>query len=159
MSEMPASHPPSAPRPASTPAPASPAPSNRVLDKEGPLDGDERRAMQQHPAFTWVILGHVRAFADFAPVAATHHEKLDGSGYLWRLRGDELDVPSRALVVADIHEALTADRPYRAGMPVERALGIREADRGTRLDAAAVDALAALVRAGDAGPRDGDEAL
>jgi HD-GYP domain-containing protein (c-di-GMP phosphodiesterase class II) len=56
------------------------------------------------------------------------------------LRGDELDKPSRAMVVADIYEALTADRPYRAGMPVEKALAILEQERGDKLDGDAIDA-------------------
>jgi HD-GYP domain-containing protein (c-di-GMP phosphodiesterase class II) len=96
--------------------------------------------------YTWEILGRVSAFASFARQAATHHEKLDGSGYPWKLRGDELDAPSRAMVVADIYEALTADRPYRAGMAPDRALGILEKERGTKLDGSAIDALAACVR-------------
>lgn len=121
--------------------------SNRILDKNGPLADDERAAVQSHPLYTWEILGKVSAFSSFARQASTHHEKLDGTGYPWKLRGDELDAPSRALVVADIYEALTADRPYRAGMPVEKALGILDTERGTKLDAAMVDALAECVRA------------
>jgi HD-GYP domain-containing protein (c-di-GMP phosphodiesterase class II) len=102
--------------------------------------------VQSHPLYTWEILGRVSAFSSFARQAATHHEKLDGSGYPWKLRGDELDAPSRAMVVADIYEALTANRPYRAGMPIEQALGILEKERGTKLDGASIDALAAGVR-------------
>lgn len=119
--------------------------SNRILDKNGPLDGDERAAINLHPSNTWEILKHVRAFDDFSHQAATHHEKLDGSGYPWGLRADELDTMARVLVVADIYEALTADRPYRAGMPQEKALGILRNEQGTKLDAAAVDALAHVV--------------
>ena len=63
----------------------------------------------------------------------------------WYLRGDELDKPSRAMVVADIYEALTADRPYRAGMPVEKALAILEQERGDKLDGDSIDALAEAV--------------
>lgn len=119
--------------------------SNRILDKNGPLADDERAAIQSHPAFTWEILGRVSAFSSFARQASTHHEKLDGTGYPWKLGSDELDAPSRALVVADIYEALTADRPYRAGMSPEKALSILEKERGTKLDADAIDALAAQV--------------
>ena len=124
--------------------------SNRILDKNGPLADDERAAVQSHPMYTWEILGRVGAFASFARQASTHHEKLDGSGYPWKLRGDELDAPARAMVVADIYEALTANRPYRAGMPVEKALGILENERGAKLDGDAIDALAAAVT-GDGG--------
>jgi putative nucleotidyltransferase with HDIG domain len=119
--------------------------SNRILDKNGPLDIEERLAVERHPVFTWEILRRVSIFRDFARQAALHHEKLDGSGYPWNLGGDELDAPSRVLAVADIFEALTAERPYRPGMPVDQALGILEREKGTRLDALAVDALAARV--------------
>ncbi len=119
--------------------------SNRILDKDGPLDADERAAIQRHPEYTWQILSRVNAFASFANQASTHHEKLDGTGYPWGLNGDALDPIARALVVADIYEALTADRPYRVGMPVEQALSILEKDRGSKLDAHAIDALASAV--------------
>ena len=119
--------------------------SNTILDKNGPLLDDERMAMQAHPVHTWEILRRVPAFSDFARMASLHHEKLDGTGYPWKVPGEALDLQSRILVVADIFEALTADRPYRAGMPIEAALALLEKDRGTKLDAAVLDALAAAV--------------
>lgn len=119
--------------------------SNRILDKNGPLDSAERAAIEQHPLHTWEILRRVSAFSDFARQASTHHEKLDGTGYPWRLEADDLDGPSRVLVVADIYEALTASRPYRGSMSVEEALSILDIQKGTKVDAAAVDALAAIV--------------
>lgn len=119
--------------------------SNRILDKNGPLDTTERAAIEQHPLHTWEILRRVSAFSDFARQASTHHEKLDGTGYPWRLEADDLDMPSRALVVADIYEALTASRPYRGSMSVEEALSILDILKGTKIDIQAVEALAAVV--------------
>lgn len=119
--------------------------SNRILDKNGPLTPEERTEVARHPLYTWDILARVGAFRDFAWTAATHHEKLDGSGYPWGLSAPELDRPARVLAVADIWEALTADRPYRAGMPPERALAILEKERGTGLCPDAVDALTVCV--------------
>jgi putative nucleotidyltransferase with HDIG domain len=115
--------------------------SSRILDKPGALTPEERKAIEQHPLHSWEILSHVSAFAELAPVAAAHHEKLDGSGYPWGLRGDQLDFPSRILAVADIYEALTANRPYRAGMSRGDALAIIARDRGNRLCSVAIDAL------------------
>ena len=123
--------------------------SNSILDKQGPLTDDERRAVNEHPRFTWEILSRVRAFADFARPAALHHEKLDGSGYPWGLTGDALDQSARVMVVADIYEALTADRPYRAGMTPAQAFGLLAKDRGTKICAVALDALDAVVTAGE----------
>ncbi|MDF1504826.1 HD-GYP domain-containing protein [Roseisolibacter sp. H3M3-2] len=122
--------------------------SNAILDKPARLTDEERAAVAQHPRFTWDILTRVRAFADFARPAALHHEKLDGSGYPWGLDGDALDDSARVLVVADIYEALTADRPYRAGMDAGQALAIMDVDRGTKLCPRALDALEAVVHSG-----------
>ena len=115
--------------------------SNTILDKNGPLFDDERTLMQAHPVHTWEILRRVRVFADFAKMASLHHEKLDGTGYPWKVPAEGLDLQARILVVADIFEALTADRPYRAGMPIEAALAILNKDRGKKLDADVLDAL------------------
>ena len=97
--------------------------------------------MQAHPVHTWEILRRVRVFADFAKMASLHHEKLDGTGYPWKVPAEGLDLQARILVVSDIFEALTADRPYRVGMPIEAALAILNKDRGTKLDSDVLDAL------------------
>lgn len=115
--------------------------SNRILDKNGPLDAGERGAIERHPLYTWEILARVGAFRGFAWTAATHHEALDGSGYPWRLDARHLDARARVLAVADAYEALTAERPYRAGFSRSQALGILAREKGTRLDARAVDAM------------------
>ena len=115
--------------------------SNTILDKNGPLLDEERTLMQAHPVHTWEILRRVRVFADFAKMASLHHEKLDGTGYPWQVPAEGLDLQARILVVADIFEALTADRPYRVGLPIDAALSILNKDRGRKLDAAVLDAL------------------
>ncbi len=83
--------------------------------------------------------------------AATHHEKLDGTGYPWGLGGDHLDQMARLLAVADVYEALTADRPYRSGMSADEALRIIERDRGKKLDGGAIDALASAIQSHENG--------
>jgi HD-GYP domain-containing protein (c-di-GMP phosphodiesterase class II) len=90
--------------------------SSRILDKPGALTPAERVEIERHPVFSWEILSRVGAFRDFAWTSVLHHERVDGTGYPWRLGGDQLDAAARILAVADIHEALTADRPYRSGM-------------------------------------------
>ncbi len=115
--------------------------SNTILDKNGPLSEEERTLVQSHPVHTWEILRRVRVFSDFARMASLHHEKLDGTGYPWGVPAEGLDRQARILVVSDIFEALTADRPYRNGMPIENALGILNKERGSKLDAEVLDAL------------------
>ena len=107
--------------------------------------------MELHPRFTLEILERVSSFHSFARTASLHHEKLDGSGYPFGVKGDEIELAARILVVSDIYDALTSDRPYRKGMPESRAMEILESDRGTKLCPTALDALAALRAA--AGPR------
>lgn len=115
--------------------------SNAILDKNGPLDDAERELVQAHPVHTWEILRRVRVFSGFAKMASLHHEKLDGTGYPWGVPAEGLDLQARILVVADVFEALTADRPYRAGIPVPKVLQMLAKDRGTKLDAQVLDAL------------------
>lgn len=120
--------------------------SNRILDKPGRLTDAEYAEVQLHPRYSMEILGHVAAFADLAPAAAHHHERLDGTGYPWGLAGNQLDLPSRIVAVADVYEALTADRPYREGMSPRKALGIIVDDAGSAFDPDVVLALEGWVR-------------
>jgi putative nucleotidyltransferase with HDIG domain len=117
--------------------------SNLILDKPGKLTDEEFAAVKSHPAHTLQILERAACFSPIAALAANHHEKLDGSGYPRRLTSEVLDLPMRVLAVADIYEALTADRPYRAPMAIEKALGIIRADVPDKLDRDAVAALEA----------------
>jgi putative nucleotidyltransferase with HDIG domain len=124
--------------------------SSRILDKPGPLDKRERAEMKEHPRYTWEILRRVSAFEDFAMLASLHHEKLDGSGYPWGRNAEELDMPARVLVVADIYEAVTESRSYRVGLSSGEALQILRAHAVIRLDSEAIEALAAAVAGGSA---------
>ena len=117
-----------------------------ILDKAGPMTDAERSEMQRHPLFTWEILQRVGAFAGFARTAALHHEKLDGTGYPWGVKADDLDIPARILCVADIYEALTAHRPYRAGLSREAALKIIRSGVGKHVCPIATDALTEATR-------------
>jgi len=119
--------------------------SNRLLDKPGALTAEERGAVQLHAGYTFEILSRVAAFAGFAAVAAQHHERLDGTGYPWGLSGEALTLEARIMAVADVYEALTADRPYRAGMPSSKALQILEREAGSKVDAQCVEALTRTV--------------
>ena len=123
--------------------------SSRILDKPGRLEPDELAAIREHPRYTRQILARVACFAPIVETAANHHERLDGTGYHRGLAAFDLSRPARILAVADVYEALTADRPYREAMPRERALAIVREQRGSGLCPAAVDALEA---ASDAAP-------
>jgi len=117
--------------------------SNRILDKPGKLTDEEFRAVQAHPEHTLHILERAPCFVDLADLAANHHERLDGSGYPRALDAEDLDLPMRVLAVADVYEALTADRPYRGRLPAAEGLAIIDRDVPHRLDATVTEALEA----------------
>ena len=115
--------------------------SNRILDKPGKLDDAEWAAMRRHTEYTSEILGRIAAFVTISTVAAAHHERLDGTGYHLGLRAPELGTAARILAVADVYEALTAERPYREALDPEAALGIIRRDTPHALCPTVVDAL------------------
>lgn len=115
--------------------------SNTVLDKPGKLDADERAQMQRHAEYSEAILSRISVFRELAPIASAHHEKLDGSGYPKCLKGDEIKLESRILAVADVFDALTADRPYRSAMSVGKAIQIMAQEVGTSYDPDCFNAL------------------
>ena len=119
---------------------------NSILDKPGKLDGAEWAVMQEHSALTEKILSRVQAFRELAIIAGAHHEKLDGSGYPNHLQAEDLPLEARILAVADIYGALTEDRPYRPGFPVEKALSIMKSDAPSKLDAECFEALCGAVQ-------------
>jgi HD-GYP domain-containing protein (c-di-GMP phosphodiesterase class II) len=123
---------------------------NSILDKPAKLTDEEFATMRLHPRFTEEILRGVAAFAPFAAIAAAHHERMDGRGYHRGVRAGDLPAAARALAVADVFEALTADRPYRAPLDPETALSMMRRDAGTHLCATTLaaleDGLATAVR-------------
>lgn len=118
--------------------------SNSILDKNGKLDEEEWRQMRNHAVLSETILARVAVFREMARIGGGHHERLDGSGYPRGLKGDAIEGETLVVSVADVFDALTADRPYRSAMPIEKALAIMRADVGKALDGRC---LAALERA------------
>jgi HD-GYP domain-containing protein (c-di-GMP phosphodiesterase class II) len=119
--------------------------SNRILDKPGKLTDAEYERVKEHPLFTQWVLERVSCFEDLAPVASAHHERLDGGGYPRGLDADALTIPMRVLAVADVYEALTAERPYRHALSEDQALEIIRQDVPSRLDADAYSALETVI--------------
>jgi len=96
----------------------------------GSLSLEERLEIEKHVSFTYEILKMVpwsRGLESVPNIAHRHHEKLDGTGYPLRVKAEEIPLQSRMLTVCDIYDALTAkDRPYKASVPIDRALLILE---------------------------------
>ncbi|AWB23664.1 HD-GYP domain-containing protein [Methylobacterium currus] len=119
--------------------------SNAILDKAAKLDEAEWRDMRNHALLSETILARVAAFHTIARIGGAHHERLDGKGYPRGLKGDAIAPETRIVSVADVFDALTANRPYRAAMPVPKALGIMREEVGTAFDPACFAALERVI--------------
>jgi HD-GYP domain-containing protein (c-di-GMP phosphodiesterase class II) len=119
-----------------------------VLKKPGPLDDDEFAVIRRHPTWGRQLLTELGGFsAQVLALVEGHHERLDGAGYPNGLGGADLDLELRILAVADVYDALTAERVYREAWPAERALALLEAEVGTAFDGRCVDALRDVLEA------------
>ncbi|HWD38456.1 MAG TPA: HD domain-containing phosphohydrolase [Fimbriimonas sp.] len=120
--------------------------SNAVLDKPGRLTEAEFAAVKLHPQFTDEILRRIEGFHRIADVASAHHERLNGSGYWQGFDSEQLDLDMRVVAVADVFDALSAERPYREALPLERVFSILDQESGTHLDPECVSAMKTLHR-------------
>jgi HD-GYP domain-containing protein (c-di-GMP phosphodiesterase class II) len=116
--------------------------SNLILDKPGKPTEDEFRQIRQHAEFSHRILQQVDAFRnELATVASAHHERLDGRGYHLGISGENISFATRVLTVADIFEAMSAQRPYRDAMEWEQIEQILKKDVGRGVDGDCFEAL------------------
>lgn len=105
-----------------------------IFLKEGPLTPEERAVMQTHSAISAQILRPLRFLEKIIPIVHHHHERYDGKGYPDGLKGEDIPLGARIIAVADTFEAMTADRPYRKGLPAEVAYQEIEKNAGTQFD-------------------------
>lgn len=120
--------------------------SNSILDKPDKLSDDEFRTIKSHPLHSASILRDVQAFSGLAEVAGHHHERLDGRGYPHGLKADDISLDVRVVTVADVFDALTADRPYRKAMSPAAAFTIMDKDMGKAFDPICLAALKSALR-------------
>jgi putative two-component system response regulator len=118
-----------------------------ILIKQGALTEADWVVMKEHPVTGERICSPLKSFRLVLPIIRHHHEKLDGSGYPDRLRGDEIPLTARVLQITDIYDALVTDRPYRKALPHEEAIRTmrHEARRGW-WDGNLIDEFEALLR-------------
>lgn len=93
---------------------------DRILGKPSPLDQDEAEIMRRHAADGAAIVGHL-ANPWVLRGVRSHHERMDGKGYPDGLQGSDIPLAPRIIAVADTFDAMTTSRPYRTGLPPERA--------------------------------------
>lgn len=93
-----------------------------ILTKPGALTPEEFAIVREHPQIGYLMVEGIPMFQECAPIVLWHHERLDGSGYPDGLVGDQIPLLVRIAAVADVFDAMTSDRAYRAGLSAERAL-------------------------------------
>jgi len=126
---------------------------DRIITKPDRLTPEEYEEMKRHPEIGARILQPVAFLADVVPCVRHHHEWFDGSdrGYPSRLVGDQIPLPSRIILVADTLEAMTSDRPYRKGLPLEKVLAELSLYSGSQFDPVCASAMLRLLeREGEA---------
>jgi len=95
-----------------------------ILNKPEKLNDEEFEIIKKHPVVGADILEEYPELSFVVPVVLYHHERMDGSGYPFGLKNNEIPLLARILAVADVFDALTSDRPYRAAMKPENALSL-----------------------------------
>ncbi len=105
-----------------------------VLLKPDRLTPDEQKQMQKHPKFSAEVLDLIDEFRPALEGALHHHERYDGSGYPGKLKGAEIPLFSRIILVADAFDAMTSTRPYRKALPLQVAYSELRRHSGVQFD-------------------------
>jgi len=121
---------------------------DRVLKKPGALTPDEFEVMKQHPSKGANIMRPVAQLKDMLPGIELHHEHVDGGGYPYGLKGDQIPLMARIISVSDVLDAMTTNRPYQSAFELADALDRIRKSAGKKFDGRVVEALDAVIRAG-----------
>ena len=120
---------------------------DNILLKPGKLEGDERVNMKTHVEIGVSILsgGDSKIIQLAQEIAATHHEKYDGTGYPNGLKGEEISIPGRIVPICDVFDALTSVRPYKKAWTVEDAVDLLKQEKGKHFDPDLVDRFISIL--------------
>jgi HD-GYP domain-containing protein (c-di-GMP phosphodiesterase class II) len=121
---------------------------DRVLKKPGALTAEEFQIMKQHPSKGANIMRPVAQLKDVLPGIELHHEHVDGKGYPYGLKGEEIPLMARIIGVADTLDAMTTNRPYQSAKEIDDALQVIRKLAGSKFDLEVVEALEAVVQSG-----------
>jgi HD-GYP domain-containing protein (c-di-GMP phosphodiesterase class II) len=121
---------------------------DRILRKPGRLDPEELAQMRKHPEMGAHMLQGVPFLLPAVTCALRHHEQYDGRGYPDGIVGEAIPIEARVVAVADTFDAMTSDRPYRKGLPLDVATAEIERCTSTQFDPGVAAAFLRAVRAG-----------
>lgn len=125
---------------------------DRILNKPGPLDEEEWEVMKRHPVIGAQILAPLAFLAPSIPIVRHEHEHWDGSGYPDGLKGEEIPLGARVILVCDAYHAMTSDRPYRAALDGDEALRRLRDGAGRQFDQRVVEAFLSVFASRDTAP-------
>lgn len=108
--------------------------SDTILNKPGPLTQEEQVEIKKHPLISREILSRISSLRDCIDIPLYHHEKYDGTGYPFGLKGEAIPLSARLFAIVDVYDALTSDRPYRSAWPKEKTLEYIIDKAGTHFD-------------------------
>lgn len=117
-----------------------------ILNKTGKLEDGEYRVMKDHVNNSIEMIRHLPEMDYLIPAVLGHHERWDGKGYPRGIAGEEIPISARCLAIADVFDAMTTDRPYRRGLPLEYALEEIRKGTGTQFDPSLAKTFAQLIR-------------
>lgn len=118
---------------------------NEILYKPGKLSEEEYEVMKLHPVLGEQMIRPIESLRHLCPVIRGHHERWDGKGYPDGLAGEQIPLGARIIAVADVFDALAAERPYKASLPVEKVRAILMEGRGTHFDPDLADAFGRVL--------------
>jgi HD-GYP domain-containing protein (c-di-GMP phosphodiesterase class II) len=117
-----------------------------IINKRGPLTSDERAVIETHTVVGQRMLENVGGvLSEVGSIVRSCHERYDGLGYPDGLAGEEIPIEARIISCCDAFNAMTTDRPYRASLSLEEAIGELRAHRGSQFDPDVVDCLVELL--------------
>ena len=122
--------------------------SDKVLNKKGKLDEEDREAIKAHPRLGANIVGNIPNLASCVSIILHHHERWDGGGYPEGLKGEDIPIEARILAIADTFEAMTATRPYRSAFSRDEVVQELKKGAGTQFDPKLVEVFIDLIKAG-----------
>ena len=126
----------------------------QILNKPGRLTNEEFAVIKQHPVIAFNHLATIKPLKAIAGYVLHHHEKYDGTGYPRGLKGEAIPLVSRIIAIADVYEAVTADRVYRPAMNKRQAIAVLKEGRGSHFDPALVDVFLSLLQNNEADRRE-----